>query len=136
MHVSLPHDALLLLIITAAVVAIVLGWRVIVYLERRDRLHREIISGMRDQEGFYQEYQDGSSSYVRWPMTVAAGRDRQGAPRPSRPRTRRPDKAGHGEVVLLDRDRHEHAVRPEDSGAGDEAGRAGAAGGRRRRQQG
>src|SRR5260370_40929038 len=46
MHLSLPHDALYLLIITAGIVAISLGGRVNAYLERRDQHRHDIIARM------------------------------------------------------------------------------------------
>jgi hypothetical protein len=69
-HWDLPYDAMLLLIITIGIVVIILGWRVIVYFERRDQHDHEIISGMRDQEGVYQRYENGSSTFTRWPVAT------------------------------------------------------------------
>jgi hypothetical protein len=108
----LPVDALFLLIVTVGVVVAILGWRAIVYLERRDQHRHEIISGMWDREAVHQEYQDGSSKYVSWPMTAAAPRGQSPPPRRSLPR---PGKTGNGDVVSLDR--HQQVIpapRPED----------------------
>jgi hypothetical protein len=71
MHLSLPHDALFLLIITVGIVVIVLGCRVIVYFERRDQHRHEIISDMQEREDVYQDYEGSSSRYVSWPVTTA-----------------------------------------------------------------
>jgi hypothetical protein len=122
-HLSLPRDALYLLIITAGIAAVVLGWRVIVYLERRDQHHREIILGMRDQEGVYQKYEGSSSTYVRWPMSGDT-QSEQSPRRPRRSRLPQSEKTGHGDVVPLDR--HQQ-VRSEGGIADPGPGRPGAA---------
>jgi hypothetical protein len=69
-HLSLPHDALLLLVITVGIAITVLGYRMIVYWDRRDERHHETISRMlQGQEGMYQKYE--VSAYERWPMEAA-----------------------------------------------------------------
>jgi hypothetical protein len=93
----LRHDGLLLVI-----VVLVLGWRMFVYLERRERHRCEIISGMRDQEGVYQRYEDGPFMYVRQPMMVAA-QSEQHPRRTTRSGPPQTLKASHGSVVPLDR---------------------------------
>jgi hypothetical protein len=97
-----PDGALFLLIITAGVVAVVLGWRVVVYLERRDRHHREIISSMQDQEGVYQKYEGSTDTYVRWPMP-AVTQSEEGTRQAGHSRPSQAVKSGHGDVVPLDR---------------------------------
>jgi hypothetical protein len=101
MHLSLPHDALFSLIITVGIVIIVLGWRVIVYFERRDRHRHEIISGMQNQEGVYQKYEDSTSTYERWP-TAAATQSEQSLRQPRAPRPPRAETNGHADVGPLD----------------------------------
>lgn len=103
---GLPHDALLLLIIIAGIAVIVLGWRVIVYLDQRNRRHHETISRMLDQEGVYQKYEDNSSTYERWAMAaVPHGEQSPRRPRRSPPQT---ETNGHEDVVPLDR--HHRAI--------------------------
>ena len=104
----LPHDALLSLIITAGIVVVVLGWRVIVYLERREEHRHEILSSMQQgQESLYQRYEDSSSTYVRHPV-APAGRSEQSLRRTRRSRPPQAEKTGHGDVVPLDR--HQQVV--------------------------
>ncbi len=127
MHLSLPHDALYLLIITAGIVAIILGCRVIVYLERRDQHRHDIMAGMQHQEGVYQEYEDSFSAYVRWPATTAT----QSEQSLRRPRRSRPagGNTRHGDVVPLDR--HPQigpGTRPEGGTSHPDSGQPGAAG--------
>jgi hypothetical protein len=103
-HLDLPHDALLLLIITAGIAIIVLGWRVIAYLDRCDQRRHETISRMHDQEGVYQKYKDSSSAYERRPMAaVPDGEQGLRRPRRSRPQA---EMNGHGNLGPLDR-RHQ-----------------------------
>lgn len=84
-HLGLPHVALVALIITAGVAVIVLGWRVIVYLDRRDQRRHETISRIVGQEGAYRKYEDDSYAYEQWPMEAVPASE-QGPRRPSRPR--------------------------------------------------
>jgi hypothetical protein len=107
MHPGFQPGALLVLIITAGVVAVVLGWRGFVYLERRDQHHHEIISEMHDQEGVYLKYEDTSATYERWPtLTVAHGGQKRR--RDGRHRQPQDDESDRGDVVHLGR--HQHAA--------------------------
>jgi hypothetical protein len=95
-HLNLPHVALVALIITAGVAITILGWRVIVYLDRCDRRRHETISRIVDQEGAYRKYEDDSYAYEQWPMkAVPAGE--QAPRRPSRPRPPA-EMNGHGDL--------------------------------------
>ena len=84
-HLDLPHVALVALIITAGVAVIVLGWRVIGYLDRCDQRRHETISHIVGQEGAYRKYEDNSYAYEQWPMEAVPANE-QGPRRPSRPR--------------------------------------------------
>jgi hypothetical protein len=112
MHLRLPHDALLLLIITAGIAIIVLGRYVIKYLDRCDERHHEYldrrderrhgtISRMQNQEGSYQKYEDDSAAYERRPM-AATTHSEQSSRQPSRSRLPA-EKNGHGNVASLHR---------------------------------
>ena len=83
-HLSIPHVALLALIVTAGVAVIVLGWRVIAYLDRRDQRRHETISRMLGEEGVYQKFEDNSSAYERWPMAAVPGGERDRGAEPPR----------------------------------------------------
>ncbi len=71
-RLHLPHNAMLPLIVTAGIVAIVLGWRLIVFLERRDQHHHAIITGMQNQEGRYQKFEHKDSTYTSYPTASEA----------------------------------------------------------------
>jgi hypothetical protein len=112
MHLSLPHDALLLLIITAGIAIVVLGRYVITYLDRRDERHHEYldrrderrhetISRMQNQESFYQKYEDDSAAYERRPVAATTHSERSSR---QQSRSRPPaEKNGHGNAASLDR---------------------------------
>jgi hypothetical protein len=95
-HLTLPHIALVALIITAGVAIIVLGWRVIVYLDRRDQRRHETISRMLGHENGYRRYEDKSSAYEQWPMaSVPPGEQGPQPPSRSRPQA---EMNGHGDI--------------------------------------
>jgi hypothetical protein len=96
----LPHDALSPLIITAGIVVVILGWRVIVYLERRDQRRHETIARMQDQKGVYQRYEDSSSTYVRYPV-APVGRSEQSQRRTRRSRPPQLERPVTGMSCLL-----------------------------------
>jgi hypothetical protein len=100
-HLRLPHDASLLLIITAGITVIVLGRYMFMYLDRRDERRHETISRMQGQGGFYQKYEDNSATYEQLPMSAATYSD-QSSRRPARSRSAT-ERRGLGDVVSLDR---------------------------------
>jgi hypothetical protein len=71
-RLDLPHDAMLALIVTAGIVAIILGWRLIVFFERRDQRRQQMIAGLQNQKGEYRKLEDDRFQYTAWPMTPEA----------------------------------------------------------------
>jgi hypothetical protein len=112
----LPHDALAL-IITTGIVVVVLGWRMIVYLDRCNQRHHDTISRIVGQEGAYRKYEDNSSAYEQWPMEAVPVSEQ------TLRRTRPPQagKTGHGDGVPLDRHQQVVSGTPAEDGIPDPA---------------
>ena len=72
LRLGLPQDAMLPLIITAGIVAIVLGWRLILFFERRDQRRQQMIAGLQDQKGEYRQLKHDGFQYTAWPVVPEA----------------------------------------------------------------
>jgi hypothetical protein len=71
-RLDLPHDVVLPLIITAGIVAIVLGWRLILFLERRDQRRQQMVAGLQGQKGEYRQLKHDGFEYTAWPTAPEA----------------------------------------------------------------